>query len=487
VGGAHGIDRRRQAGDDQRDRATERAPDHVSEDRFDEAYLEGIVDAAVEETPPQTVRAAPAEAVALKGTVLAKDRVLDPGHVVVDLDGTIGAVQEAAPQGTRVHATDGIILPGLIDLHGHPEFNVFAAWEPPQLFANRYRWRSSDEYHSLIRDVQNTLLAELPRQTQARYAEIRALVGGVTAIQGASAKYPKKEEALVRNVDLVIFGQQRARAMIDLPSASSRDADRLKDILDQIEHDEVDAFYIHLAEGRRDDSRSQGEFAKLVGFNALTKATVIIHGTALTRDQLGDVRDAGAKLVWSPQSNLRLYGQTTLAEDALELGVTLGLGADWLPSGSPSLLDEMQVARRWLRSQGADPSAKSLVHMMTSDAAAIAGLQDHLGTLAAGRPADVLVLERRDDDPWESVLQSDPSAVELVTIGGDLAYGRADWVSTLADPSDTDRLEPVIAWGREMLLDTSYTAETATETPPTLAELRTALVDAYPRVGPIFA
>ena len=26
--------------------------------------------------------------------------------------------------------TDGVILPGLIDLHGHPEFNVFAAWEP---------------------------------------------------------------------------------------------------------------------------------------------------------------------------------------------------------------------------------------------------------------------------------------------------------------------------------------------------------------------
>ncbi len=459
----------------------------MSEDRFDAAYLEGVIDAAAAAPPPPTVRAAPTEPVALRGTVLTPDRVLDDGYVVIDLDGTIAAVQAAVPQGARVHATEGVILPGLIDLHGHPEFNVFAAWEPPKLFANRYRWRDSDEYHSLIRDTQNTLLAELPRQTQARYAEIRALVGGVTAIQGASSKYPKKEEALVRNVDLPVFGEQRARAMIDLPSAGSRDEPRLRDIVAQIGRGDVDAFYVHLAEGRRDDPRSQGEFAKLVALHALTPATVIIHGTALTRDQLGDVRDAGAKLVWSPQSNLRLYGETTLAADALELGVPLGLGADWLPSGSPSLLAEMQVARRWLRAQGADPPAKRLVQTMTSGAAAIAGLQEHLGTLAAGRPADVLVLERRHDDPWESVLESDPSAVELVTIGGDLAYGRAEWLTALADPGDTDRLEPVIAWGREMLLDTSYSVNATASPPPTLAELRAALVATYPRVGPIFA
>ena len=30
------------------------------------------------------------------------------------------------PGGARTLTTDGVILPGLIDLHGHPEFNVFA-------------------------------------------------------------------------------------------------------------------------------------------------------------------------------------------------------------------------------------------------------------------------------------------------------------------------------------------------------------------------
>jgi 5-methylthioadenosine/S-adenosylhomocysteine deaminase len=34
----------------------------------------------------------------------------------------------------------------LIDLHGHPEFTVFAAWEPPKQFVNRYAWRDNPIY-----------------------------------------------------------------------------------------------------------------------------------------------------------------------------------------------------------------------------------------------------------------------------------------------------------------------------------------------------
>ena len=190
---------------------------------------------------------------------------------------------------------------------------------------------------------------------------------------------------------------------------------------------------------------------------------MIIHGSALTRDQLGDVKDAGAKLVWSPQSNLRLYGETTRAADALALDLPLGLGADWLPSGSTSLLAELKVARRVLRDQGARPTAKKLVDMVTRDAASIAGLDDKLGTLKAGRPADLVVLERRVQDPWENVVEADPSWVELVMIDGDLAYGRADWLEELTDPGAQGGLEPLSAWGKQMLLDTSYAARPGTD------------------------
>jgi cytosine/adenosine deaminase-related metal-dependent hydrolase len=158
------------------------------------------------------------------------------------------------------------------------------------------------------------------------------------------------------------------------------------------------------------------------------------------------VKDAGAKLVWSPQSNLRLYGQTTLVAHAIQLGIPVGLGADWLPSGGPSLLAELQVARRVLAQQGAEVGARQLVRIVTADAARIAGLDDHLGRLSASRPADVLVLERHIEDPWENVLAADPSWIELVMIGGELSYGRPDWIRDLAGQLDPEALEDAVAW-----------------------------------------
>jgi len=444
-------------------------------DRFEDAYSAGVLgdarSAAVAGAHEVAPRLTPTHGFALRGCVLGPEEVIEDGYVVVGPTRHIEAVQPRRPDDVPVLETSGVILPGLIDLHGHPEFNVFAAWEPPTLFANRYGWRASELYKALVREPQNRLLEALEPGTQLRYAEIRALVGGVTAIQGASGKLSNAAESLVRNVDLQIFGAHRARAMIDLPSEGSRDLPRLQRIVKQIEAGEVTALYVHLAEGRSDDQRSIGEFDRLVELGALTSATVIIHGSALTREQLGQVADAGAKLVWSPQSNLRLYATTTRAADALDAGVTVGLGADWLPSGSTSLLAELKVARRVLARQGRPTTPQALVRMVTADAARIAGLSDQLGSLEVGRPADVVVLERRREDPYENVLEADPSWVELVTIDGDLAYGRADWIGELARPDDLGRLEPVVAWGTEMLLDTSYAVS---------------LIAQYPQVGPIF-
>jgi 5-methylthioadenosine/S-adenosylhomocysteine deaminase len=457
---------------------------------FEAAYTAPVAEAA----PPDGAgearellpRAAPAEAIAFQGCVLTPAEAIENGYVVV-AGKQIQAVQKAKPQGVRTYDTGGVILPGLVDLHGHPEFNVFAAWEPPRRFPNRYAWRGSDLYKELVRRPQDKLLKAVPPKTQLRYSEVRALVGGVTAIQGTGGQATSyQDEALVRNVDKWIFGGQVGRSMIDLPSGS-RGMPELASILAGITAGTVKAFYIHLAEGRRDNDRSTQEFDRLVELNALTNRTVVIHGSALTRDQLGDLRDAGAKLVWSPQSNLRLYDETTRAKEALELGVPIGLGADWLPSGSTSLLAEVKVARRELVDQGAQPSSKKLVDMLTRDAAAIAGLGDKLGTLAPGRPADILVLERRREDPWENVVEADPGWVELVMIDGDLAYGREDWVTELTAAESRDGLEPLRAWAKRMLLDTSYAAKPAAGEPVRLAQLREDLIREYPQVGPIFA
>jgi len=431
-------------------------------------------------------RVAAVETIALGGQIVTPDGPIR-GWLTIE-GGQITGISTRKPTGATVLQTDGVIVPGLIDLHGHPEFNVFAPWEPPKTYLNRYAWRGSDEYHALIRGPQDKLAKAVPSGTQLRYAEIRALVGGVTAIQGAGRVAGAATESLVRNVDGVIFGERIAGAVIDLPeSLTSRGGPGLKTNLEDIATGAVRALYIHLAEGQRTNQRSVDEFDQLMKLGALTPATVIIHGSALTLNQLGQAADAQAKLVWSPQSNLRLYGETTRVSDALDVGLPVALGADWLPSGSTSLLAEMKVARQELIDQGHPLTAKELVAMVTSGAAEIAGLKDRLGSLEVGRPADVLVLARRDTDPYESVCAAIPNDVELVLIGGDLTYGRTDWVQALAQTPADPNLEPVVAWGRPMLLDTSYQGQPDKGLTPRLAQLRADLTSAYPPVGPIWA
>ncbi|MEO7350286.1 MAG: amidohydrolase family protein, partial [Marmoricola sp.] len=182
-----------------------------------------------------------------------------------------------------------------------------------------------------------------------------------------------------------------------------------------------------------------------------------------------------------------LYGETTRAGDALDVGLPIALGADWLPSGSLSLLAEMKVARQELLNQEHPITAKELVAMVTSGAADVAALGDKLGRLEVGRVADLVVMARQDADAHESVCASTPADVELVMIGGDVAYGRSDWVETLAaDAADPD-LEHVVAWGRRMLLDTSFEVTPGGDPTPRLSSIRQALTSVYPPVGPIWA
>jgi len=432
--------------------------------------------------PTRRRRALPPAPFALHGAVVTPDGAWSSGYVTV-ANGLVDRVSRRKPTDLAVHETDGVILPGLLDLHGHPEFNVFAAWEPPKVYANRYAWRRSAPYQALVRDPQNVLLTQVPPKTQTRYAEVRALVGGVTGIQGASGASSASSEPLVRNLDQWAFGAHRARSMVDLPSGTFG-LPTFQRVMERIQAGDVNAFYLHLSEGRRGDAVSAKEFQRFLDLGGATSATNIIHGSALSADDLHTVAAAGCRLVWSPQSNLRLYGETTLAGVALAAGMPVALGADWLPSGSTSLLAEMKVARRELALQGHPIAAADLVAMVTSVAARVAGLHEHLGSIAVGRPADLVVLERHHSDPYENVCLADPSWVDLVCIGGDVTYARADWFGTLSGDAQGTTIENLTAWGKPMRLDTGFQGGSDV---PALSTVRSLLTAAYPAVGPIFA
>src|SRR5947199_10805312 len=99
-------------------------------------------------------------------------------------------------------------------------------------------------------------------------------------------------------------------------------------------------------------------------------------------------------LVWSPFSNLWLYGQTTDVATAQKNGMRICLGADWSPSGSKSLLGELKVADLHIHAHHLTKQfpSQAICAMATCNPADALGWDQQLGRLKTGLRADFLVL-----------------------------------------------------------------------------------------------
>jgi cytosine/adenosine deaminase-related metal-dependent hydrolase len=197
------------------------------------------------------------------------------------------------------------------------------------------------------------------------------------------------------------------------------------------------AYLVHLAEGI--DEKSRDEFELLRDLNLLKPQVVGIHSTALTTDQLNEMGQIGMKIVWSPLSNLILYGQTTDIPTAIKAGVKVAIAPDWTPSGSANVLGELKVADRVNRERfGGFLTDRQIVEMATSAPAQIAALDDKLGTLAPGYYADLVVIRKASSstDPYRAIIDAKPQDVLLTVIDGQPYYGDPDLLSNIGATRD---------------------------------------------------
>ena len=89
-----------------------------------------------------------------------------------------------------------------------------------------------------------------------KYAEVAALLGGETAIQGA-ARNSESDGVLIRNIDNDVFDTRIASPRVR--PIDSFGGTGLSSLLAGMASGQVDAWMIHLAEGVRDGHRRAGD------------------------------------------------------------------------------------------------------------------------------------------------------------------------------------------------------------------------------------
>jgi hypothetical protein len=351
--------------------------------------------------------------------------VVEDGALYIGSDEIIAQVSERSappPEGfadARRVETGGSIYPGLIDLHNHIAYNCLSLWASPtrtEAWARRDQWPDDEDYKPSISLPANAL-CQIAGEATLKYVETKAVIGGTTAIQG-SAKVPYYDGWLVRNVERETFKKSEKVAI----RQSVRELGGPKDFAKYRQAmDDGYAFIYHLAEGS--DPGLVEEFDALKRGKCLHKLLVAIHSTALGEGDFSRWAPKGS-IVWSPFSNLWLYGKTTAVDSAHEAGLRICLGADWSPSGTKNLLGELKVADICNRAlMGKAFSDEQLCRMATTNPAEAIGWKDKLGRLKQGLRGDVLVCASRESDPYRNLIAATEADVLFVAVNGYPFYG----------------------------------------------------------------
>jgi imidazolonepropionase-like amidohydrolase len=270
-----------------------------------------------------------------------------PGELYIGASGTIvcAAASCASAAGyasaTRVECPGGVISPGLVNAHDHTEFATRA---PEGHGTIRYQYRNDWEHGAdgatPLPTVSYTSSAPI-----IAAQELRLVLGGGTSVVGTGGV-----QGLARNLayqyDMPedtggLSGQTVEYETFPLGNDDATVISKgcaFPDIILASQAFAYGAFVPHLAEGINLGAENEIHCASLSTNDLVTKKTSIIHGVAANANDVAGIAKAGAKLIWSPRSNVSLYGNTAPLTEYRYAGVTVALGTDWLPSGSMNML-----------------------------------------------------------------------------------------------------------------------------------------------------
>lgn len=365
---------------------------------------------------------------ALGGDVVTMNdtREVLPGRYV-EVDGDrIVAIHAMPPPGVPVIETGGLIFPGLVDAHNHAAYNALGVIPFDSTFQDRYEWQATTLY-SDFRDQYNAIRdyggsgANTP--SLHRLAELRALCAGTTTIQGVNCNGHAYDAFAHEGIGINNAERFPARVLssvFPLSQGTTYWQNRSAEYWDR--------FVVHLSEGV--NATAHDEFATWKTLVPLDERTTIIHGTALDAGDWTELAAAGAHLVWSPRSNVVLYGATADIPGALAAGVDVALAPDWTESGSANLLDEMRFARAigdslW----GSVLTPQLLAEMVTRNAADAIGAVGRIGEVAAGYSADLMIIPGSPGAPYEALLAARPEDVMITVVSGRPMVGEPSLMS----------------------------------------------------------
>ena len=315
------------------------------------------------------------------------------------------------------------LLPGFINMHCHAAMALLRGYAddlPLMTWLQDYIWPTESAFISadFVRDGTDLALADLIMGGTTTFSDhyffpeiaaecadragIRALL--TFPVIDVKTAWASNSEACI-NRGLALRDGYRDHPLIDVGfgphstyMVSEATLARIAMLADELEA----PVQIHLHETRDEvlsavERTGERPIDYLERIGLLGPRTHCVHMTALGQQDIDAVALHRAHVVHCPRSNLKVGTQICPAQQLLNRGVNVALGTDGAASGNRlSMMAEIQMASMLGKTQEADPravSAWTTLEMATLHGARALGQESHLGSIEAGKSADLIALD----------------------------------------------------------------------------------------------
>jgi 5-methylthioadenosine/S-adenosylhomocysteine deaminase len=363
----------------------------------------------------------------IKGATILDMRNDEPfaGDILIEGDRIAGIGPDIGEaEADEVIQAEGMAaMPGLVNAHQHTPMSLLRGfsddlklmdWLERKMLPAEVRMTPEDVYWGA-----KLAMAEMIRSGTTAFADMYIHMNEIAAAVEETGMRASLTRGLVFKED---DGGRRMAEALDLIKRWSGKADgrittmfgphapytvppeRWREVIRIAEQEDI-PIHTHLAETVEEVAMIRERYGMtpteyLVHVGLFERAHVLLaHAVHLNRRDVGRLRGMRGGVAHNPVSNLKLGCGIAPVSDLIAQGITVGIGTDG--AGSATTLDlfaEIRAAAWLQKLDCGDPAklpAMEALRMATVGSASLLGIAHEVGTLEAGKKADIMLIDLR--------------------------------------------------------------------------------------------